>query len=66
MAVQIVGISGTPEFWQEVDKRAKRTGQTRSAVVVETLCEHWKTEGLVSNPVGRPKKHKGVKKVKGS
>ena len=63
MAAETVGISATAEFWKKVDALSRKTGQSRSAVIVETCCEAWGVQGLVSKPVGRPKKHKGVKKV---
>jgi hypothetical protein len=59
---KINGISGSAEFWAEVDRRAKESGQTRSALIVEELATLWKLPGLVTGPVGRPKR-KVVKRV---
>jgi|GEM_PF-5782683 len=59
---KINGISGSAVFWDEVDKRAKESGQTRSALIVEELATLWRMPNLVTGPVGRPKR-RVVKRV---
>jgi hypothetical protein len=58
---EVYGISAGQSFWDEVHRRTKETGQSRSAVIVETCAEQWKLPTLVSAPVGRPRGKVGKK-----
>lgn len=59
----VVGISGSPAFWKEIDNYAKKTGTTRSAAVVRAVAEHLglKHEKVANQAPGRRKK--AVRKV---
>jgi len=60
---QVVGISGSVPFWAAVNKYAKKTGVTRSAVIVQAVISALglKESKVGSKAVGRPRK--SVKKV---
>lgn len=60
---QVVGISGSAAFWTAVNKYAKKTGVTRSAVIVQAVISALglKESKVGSKAVGRPRK--SVKKV---
>ena len=52
---EVFSISGNNAFWTEVKKRAKKTGQSQSSVIVEACATLWKMPQVISKPVGRPK-----------
>lgn len=60
---QVVGISGSPAFWEAVDRYAKKNKISRSAAVVQAVVSGLglKADKVASKAQGRPKK--AVRKV---
>lgn len=55
---EVYGISAPKGFWDEVDKRMRRTGQNRSNLIVDACASQWGLNNVAAKQVGRPAKKK--------